>query len=182
MGPQMKAIIYELSKHYANAHGTEKIIVNCALAAAGADAVGGIFPGLAVPATIASCFGAIWVMYGKLCSELGISLKENVLKLLARAALANIAANLGGALLVGVAGMFVPAASVVASAAICFATVYLAGIVFLSMISKMAEKSSDPHMFSDISSEEMEQTVNDIKLSKKDLKEAKGVYNQHKKQ
>ena len=86
---------------------------------------------LSIIATITSCFGAVWVMYGKLCAVLGISLKENVLKILARAALANIAANLGAALIAMFAGMFIPGASVVVSAAVAFIAVYLAGVVFL---------------------------------------------------
>lgn len=64
----------------------EKVIIDFAPVAAGADAVGGIISGLAIPAAIANCFGAVWVMYGKLCNIFGISLKENVLKLLAKAA------------------------------------------------------------------------------------------------
>lgn len=177
---QIKFLVYGLKEYYSNAEDTEKVIINCALVAAGADAVGGIIPGLAIPAVIASCFGAVWVMYGKLCDTLGISLKENVLKLLAKAVIANIAANLGGALAAIFVGMFIPGASIFVSAAVTFITVYLAGIVFLALILKMAEKSSDLHTFSDISEEDMMETVNETKLSKEDLKEAKNVYNQNK--
>ena len=81
----LKALTLKLSEHYSNAEDTEKIVIKCALTATAADAIGGAIPGLAVPATIIGCFGAVWVMYGKLCSTLGISLKKNVLKLLARA-------------------------------------------------------------------------------------------------
>lgn len=173
--------MYGLKEYYSNAEDTEKVIINCALVAAGADAVGGIIPGLAIPATIASCFGAVWVMYGKLCGTLGISLKENVLKLLAKAALANIAANLSGALIAMFAGMFIPGASIFVSAAVAFVTVYLAGIVFLALILKMAKKSSDPYTFSDISEDDMRKTVSGTKLSKEDLKAAKDAYDRNKK-
>lgn len=178
---QIKMIMYGLKDYYSNAEETEKVIINCSLVAAGADAVGGIIPGLAIPATIASCFGAVWVMYGKLCDTLGISLKENVLKLLAKAAIANIAANLGGALIAMFAGMFIPGASIVVSAAVTFVTVYLAGLVFLNLILKMAEKSSDPYTFSDISTDDMKKTVSETKLSKDDLKAAKDAYDHNKK-
>ena len=94
-----KTIMYALKAYYSNAENTEKIILNCALVAASADLVGGAIPGLAIPAVITSCFGAIWVMYGKLCKELGISLKDNTLKILARAAITNIAMNLTGVIL-----------------------------------------------------------------------------------
>lgn len=177
----IKSLMYALKAYYFNAEDTEKVIINCALIAAGADAVGGIIPGLAIPATIASCFGAVWVMYGKLCGTLGISLRENVLKLLAKAALANIAANLGGAFIAMFAGMFIPGASIFVSAAVAFVTVYLAGIVFLALILKMAEKSSDPYTFSDISEDDMKESVSNTKLSKEDLKAAKDAYDHNKK-
>lgn len=119
--------------------------MKCALTATAADAVGGAIPGLAIPATIIGCFGVVWVMYGKRCSTLGISLKENALKLLARAALSNILANLSGAILTLVAGMFIPGGSILASALVSFITVYLAGLIFLRTILSLAEKSSDSY-------------------------------------
>jgi hypothetical protein len=48
----IKEAAYALKDYYPNADETEKVIINCALVAAGADAVGGVLPGLAVPATI----------------------------------------------------------------------------------------------------------------------------------
>ena len=173
---EMVHLVRELKEYYSHAEDTEKVVINCALVAAGADAVGGVIPGLAIPATIASCFGAVWVMYGKLCSTLGISLKENVLKVLARASLANITANLGGALIATFVGMFIPGASIFVAAAVSFITVYLAGIVFLALILKMAKKSSDPFAFSDISETDMKDTVSGTKLSKDDLKKAKAAF------
>ena len=176
----IKEAAYALKSHYPNADETEKIIINCAVVAAGADAVGGVIPGLAIPATIVSCFGAVWVMYGKLCTKLGISLKENVLKLLARAALANIAANLGGAIAALIAGMLIPGASIIASAVVAFLTVYLAGLVFLQFILKLADKSNDPYAFSDISTEEMKNTVKDTKVGMDDLDAARKAFEDNK--
>ena len=166
-----KEITTALKDYYVRANETERIILNSALAAAAADAVGGIIPGLAIPAIIVSCFGAVWAMYASLCS-----LKENVLKLLARAVLANITANLGGLLIAMFAGMFIPGASILASAAVSFIAVYLAGIVFLRLILKMAQKSSDPYTFSDISSSEMKAAARNITVTKEDLNAAKAVY------
>lgn len=171
-----RMILYGLKDYYANAEDTGKVIMTSALAAAAADMVGGSIPALAVPATIVACFGAVWVMYGELCKVLGIQLKANVLKLLARAAIANIAANLGGALIGLVVGMFVPGASVAASAVVTFITVYMAGYVFLQMILKMAEKSSDVHSFSDISEAEMRREVKDARITKEDMAAAKAAF------
>lgn len=172
----IKEITYALRNYYNHADDAERIIMNAALTAAAADAVGGMIPGLAIPATILSCFGAVWVMYGTLCKTLGISLKENVLKLLAKAALANITANLGGALVAMFAGMFIPGASILMSAVVAFVAVYLAGIVFLRLILKMAEKSSDPYTFSDISASEMKAAARGVTLTKEDLKAARTAY------
>lgn len=177
---QIKTLMYGLKDYYRNAEDTEKVIISCALVAAGADAVGGSIPGLAIPAVIISCFGAVWAMYVKLCNTLGISLKEHTLKLLAKAALANIAANLGGSLVALIAGLLIPGASIVVSAVVSFLTVYLAGIVFLALILKMARKSSDPHSFSDISEGEMKKAVSATKLTKEDLDTAKAAYDANK--
>ena len=176
----MEALIDCLKDYYNHANETEQIILKAAMAAAAADAVGGMVPGLAVPATIISCFGAVWAMYGTLCSKLGICLKDNVLKLLAKAVLANITANLGGALVVMFVGMFVPGAAIPMSAIVSFISVYLAGIVFLRLILKLAQKSSDPYTFSDISTNELEKEVRRVKVSKDDLKGAKAVYEKNK--
>lgn len=172
----IKEITAGLKDYYAHADETERIIMNAALTAAAADAVGGIIPGLAIPAVIVSCFGAVWVMYGSLCATLGISLKENVLKLLARAALANITANLGGVLAAMFAGMFIPGASILVSAAVAFIAVYLAGVVFLRLILKMAGESSDPYTFRDVSASEMKAAARSVTLTKEDLKAARTAY------
>ncbi len=172
----IKVLIYGLRDYYNRAGEVERVILNAALTAAAADAVGGMIPGLAIPATILSCFGAVWVMYGTLCSTLGISLKENVLKLLAKAALSNIIANLGSALVAMFASMFIPGASILVSAAVAFIAVYLAGVVFLRLILKMAEKSSDPYTFSDISASEMKAAARSVTLTKEDLKAARAAY------
>ncbi len=176
----LKALTLKLSEHYSNAEDTEKIVIKCALTATAADAIGGAIPGLAVPATIIGCFGAVWVMYGKLCSTLGISLKKNVLKLLARAALSNIVANLSGAILTLVAGMFIPGGSILASALVSFITVYLAGLIFLRTILSLAEKSSDSHTFSDMSDSALKAEVKNTKVSKQDLDAAKKAYEENK--
>lgn len=172
----IKETAYALKEYYAHAEDTEKVILNAALVAAGADAVGGAIPGASIPITIITCTGAVWVMYGALCKTLGISLKKNVLKLLARAALANIVANLGGSIAALLAGMMVPGASVVASAVVAFLTVYLAGMVFLKLVLKLAKQSNNPYDLSGISADDMKRTMKDIPVSGEDLEAARRVY------
>ena len=172
----IKTLAYALASYYPNAKDTEKVIMNAAAVAAGANALGSAIPGLAIPATIISCFGTVWVMYGTLCEKLGIELKENILKLLARAVLANLAANLGGTIAAMLAGMLVPGASMLMSAVITFLTVYLAGFIFLQLVLNLAQRSRDPHSFSDISASEMKREVKNVKVSAEDLAAAKQAF------
>lgn len=179
-GQSLKMVLYALKEHYSNADNVERIIIECALTAAAAAGIGGMIPGLSVPALIIGCFGAVWVMYGRICKELGISLKKNVLKLLARAALSNIAANLGGALLVSLAGLLIPGASVAVSAVATFICVYIAGLLFVQLLGKLAAKSADPVSFSDISASEMGEIVKEAKVDMADLEAAKEAYTTNK--
>lgn len=172
MTTYMKDAAYLLKAYYANAEDAEKIILSCALTAAGADAVGGLIPGLAVPMIVVSCLGAVWAMYGSICAKLNISIKGNVLKILARAALANIVANLGGFLAAYLVATFIPGAGVAASALLTFATVYLAGYIFLQTLLKLAKKSRDPHTFGDIDEHDMKDTIKSVKVDQNVAKEA----------
>ena len=176
----MKMALYGLRQHYNEADKTERIIIDSALVAAGACAVSSIIPAVAIPALIIECFGTVWVMYAKICNTLGIKIKENVLRLLARAALSNITANVGGVLITYFVGMLVPGASILAGAAVSFATVYLAGIIFLELLGKLADKSADPVSFSDISTAEMTRTVKNATVDKADFEAANGLYEANK--
>ena len=49
---QMKIIVDGLRRYYDHAEEAEQMIINYALLAGGANAVGGMVPGLAIPATI----------------------------------------------------------------------------------------------------------------------------------
>ena len=180
MSSPIKELAYALKTYYPNAERTEQIIINCALTAAGANVVGGLVPGLAVATTIVACFGAVWTMYVKLCRTLEISLTENALKLIAKAAIANIAANLGSVIAASFIGLFIPGASILASAAVGFITVYLAGIIFLQLILKLAAKSSDRHSFSDITISDMEREASNVTVTKEDMLKAKAAYKANK--
>lgn len=169
----MKEVIYGLREHYKNADKAERVIIENAAVAAGANVIGSWIPVLAIPAAITACIGAVWVLYGRLCSTLGISLKGNLMKLLARAAVANIGANLTGALIAILIPMFIPGASAAASAVLGFCVVYIAGQIFLNFVLKMAKKSSNPYSFDDISEREMQDTVRNNSVSTDDLKQAR---------
>ncbi len=171
--PSMDVLIKSLSRKYANAYEVKKIILSCAAVAAGADAIGGVIPVISIPATIISCSGAVLVMYKKICDKLGIVIKEKVLKILSRAALVNITVHLGGSIAGLIAGMLIPGTSVIVAVVVSYLAVYLSGIVFLNMICKLAEKSSDPYSFSDVSEKEMKNTVRNSKVNQNNLEEAR---------
>ena len=173
---KLKEAVSALQKYYKNAEKAEKIVTDCALIAAAANTVGCIIPVVSVPALIVGCFGAVWVMYAKVCKELGINLKENVLKLMARAALSNIAANLGSVMLASFFGMLFPGTSAIFAAVVTYSTVYLAGIIFLLTLRKLAEQSNDLISFSDISEDKITEPVKVARITKEDLNAAKAAY------
>ena len=175
----LRLLIIALAMYYNNAEKVEKIIINAAMVAAGSDAVASAIPGLSIPATIIGCLAAVWIMYGSICKELGIKLSEGTLKLIGKAALANIAGNLAGMLaemLALVILSFIPGASVIASAVVTFISVYIAGKIFLALILKMAEKSKDKVSFSDIPDSEMKNFARTAAVSKEDVAEAKAAH------
>ena len=172
----LKTVVRGLKGHYSQAEDTEKIIITAASVAAGASAVGGVIPVLAIPGMIVSCFGAVWVMYAKICTCLGLNLKEGLLKILARAALANIVANLAGAFAAEIVFAFVPGASVIAGAALTFCTVYLAGLIFLKTILSLAKKGKSGAALNHLSDSEFENILKEQKVDKSNLKDAKNAY------
>ena len=172
----MEETLNGLSKYYPKAEDAEVVVIECALTAAAATAIGSIVPGLALPATIISCYGAVWMMYARLCSLLEIKLEKRVLKLLARAALSNIAANLGGTVMVIGAGLFFPGTSVVTSAVISYSTIFLAGLVFLRLLLRMAVQSNDPSTLCDISDKELQEEMWAEKPDEADLNAARASH------
>ena len=166
------ALTHGLAHHYEHAEDTTKIIIGAALVAAGSDAVASLVPILSLPATIIGCLAAVWIMYSKICKKLGIRLSEHTLKLIGKAALANIAGNLIGLIL----ALLLPGGSVIASAAVTFVSVFIAGKIFLALILKMAEKSKDKVSFSDIPDSEMKNFARSAEVSREDIDEAKGSH------
>ena len=163
----------ELMNYYTSAEEAKKIILNCSLVAAGACAVGSTIPVLAIPAIIVGCFGAVWVMYGKICNKLGISIRENALKLLARAALTNISTNLISVFAIELLSTFIPGIGTVTGSLVSFATVYLAGVMFMELILGMAKKNIS---FDNVNENELKRAMKNIEVSADDVKDVKNVY------
>lgn len=135
-------------------------------------------------ADIAALTVNVWHMYIKINKILGISLKDNVLKSIASAALANLSGNLIAS---GLAGMlkFIPggaiAAGVVVAAtnyAICFSSAW----IYLEILTTVAKKNNGNLNLDDIPEKEIKRMVKNKKGEQQGIaKEAKTNYaNEHK--
>lgn len=133
----LKELLVELKRYYKDADKIEKIIVNCALTAAAADAVGYLVPGVALFTLIISCLGAVWAMYIQISRELGVRFGDGMLKALASAVLTNIAMNLGGGFVLGLVSSIVPGLGLVTNTMITFAVIYLSGVMYVNLLVKM---------------------------------------------
>lgn len=176
MSMYLREITSGLKVYYSNASEAEKIIVDCAMVAAGAAAVGGVIPILELPAMVISCVGAVWAMYIKVCKALKIKISDNLLKVLASAALSNIATNLIGAFAIELVTCFIPGLGMAAGAVTTFACVYLAGILFMNMLLSFAKKGVGPNDFSSLSEEDLKNTIKSQALDKNDVKQAKNIF------
>lgn len=175
----LKLILRSLNEYYKNAEEAEKIIITCALTAAGASAVGGIIPILAIPSLIISCVGAVWAMYIQLCKCLEIPIRDNILKVLASAALSNIATNLISVFAIEIITTFIPGVGSVANAAVTFACIYLAGLMFMKMILLFAKQGKVGKDFVTISEDDLKSTISKQTPSKEEAKQASTVFKGH---
>lgn len=174
----MNEILRCLKVYYKGAESAEKVILNCALTAAAASAVGCFVPVLSLPSMIISCFGAVWMMYAQLCDCLGIPFKTNILKVLASAALSNIATNLIGVFVVELLVAFIPGVGSVAGAAVTFACVYLAGMMFMKMLLAFAKNGKTGSDLDSMTSREAQSYMKKCEVSKEDVKDAKAAFDQ----
>lgn len=172
----LNCLVSYLKCYYKGADKVEKIIVNCALAAAGATAVGGCFPVLALPAMIVSCVGAVWTMYIQICKCLHIPIGENILKVLASAALSNIATNLIGVFAVEIITAVIPGIGSAAGAAATFACIYLAGMMFMEMLLAFAKKGTVGSDLGNVSEADLKSTLKQQTPTKEDVKSAKNSF------
>ena len=150
--------------------------MDCALTAAAAAAVGGIIPVLAIPAAIVSCVGAVWAMYIQLCKCLEIPIGDNLLKVLASAALSNIAVNLASVFIAELVGTLIPGVGIAANAIITFACIYLAGLMFMQMLLAFARKGKVGSDLGGISKAELKDEIRSQTPTAEDVKFVKKAY------
>ena len=125
------------------AEKAQTTIQACAITAAASGVGASIFPGMGGLVMTAVAVGAVWVMYAKINKDLGISIKDNVLKSLASAVLSNILANAGALLLAFVAAAiigFIPGLNFLvapAQAMIAYLAVFAAAIIYINLLRKL---------------------------------------------
>lgn len=162
-----------LEQYYKGADDAVKIIMDCAMVAAGATAVGGLFPVLALPAMIVSCVGAVWTMYIKLCKCLDVPIGKNILKVLASAALSNIATNLISVFAVELITIAIPGIGSLAGAAATFGCIYLAGVMFMAMLLSFAKKGTVGSDMGNVSAKKLKDELKNHTPSEDDVKDAR---------
>ena len=97
----------------------------------------GILPGAGSVAAAGLAVAAIWRMYIKICQIIGVPFGKNKLKAISSAALTNIATQMAGVYAIQLASSLIPGAGIVTSGVVNFATTYIAGLVFLMVLTRL---------------------------------------------
>ena len=130
-----------------NAEEIEQIIIGHSVGAAAAAVASGWIPGAGGVVATGIALGFTVSMYYRICSHSNIKVSKNILKAIASVAVAEIAAYLGVIIAAELALTFIPglgsiSASVLAGI-INFAMVYIAGILFLKMMTSVFKAGKD---------------------------------------
>lgn len=148
-------------------------VINHAAAAGIAAMAPGVIPGVGLGLAAAITTGAVWSMYIKMSKMIGTSITEKTLKVIASAAISNIAMNAA----VFLALTLIPGVGAIATGVINFAAVYAAGLIFLTTLTRLFKvKRTD---IEDMSDEEWKASVKAAVGSinmKSILKEAKDIF------
>ena len=161
-------------------------INGCAIAAAIAGVGSGWLPGAGALVATGVWVAAIWGMYIKVNHDLGINIKDNVLKSIASAFLTNIIASAGSLIIayaIGFVISFIPGLGTVGAVAIDgflgYVTVYASGLLYIRFLTKVLKAKGNLD-FSEIDVKTIaketvkESNIKDIiKEGKSSFKEAK---------
>lgn len=162
-------------------------IMGCAIIAAVAGVGSGWLPGAGALVATAAWVAAIWGMYVKINKDLGISIKDNILKSLASAILTNILASAGSLILMLIGGFllsFIPglgsAGAIAIDGFIGYITVFASGVLYIKLLTKLFKAGKGFN----IAESEVKGAVNDIVKDSnisEILKEGKKAYKEDKK-
>lgn len=138
-----------------------KEIADCVIQHAAAGGVAAMAAG-AIPAagtaiSLAIAMGAVWGMYIRICKMIHVELRKEMLKVLASAAISNIAINLGSVIAAELAISLIPGAGIVGAGIIAFAIVYIGGILFLQILTGLFKANFSD--WNDLSEEELKEAA-----------------------
>lgn len=157
--------------------GVKKALITNSMGAAASSLAAGFLPGVGALAATAASVGFIWRMYIQINEALHISISKNKLKSLASALLSNLVTGLGGAAAIEVSaaalslvpGIGIFSASVLLSA-VNYALVYVAGLVYIRMLTNLFHANAD---ISAMSEDQIKVTASNIfEQNKKEFKNA----------
>lgn len=148
-------------------------IMSCAVIAAVAGVGSGWLPGAGALVATGAWVAAIWGMYVKINKDLGITIKDNVLKSLASALLTNLIASVGGIILMLVGSILLSlipglgtAGAIAIDGFIGYITVFASGVLYIKLLTKLFKAG---HGFN-ISENNVNKMAKDI-ISESDVKE-----------
>lgn len=163
-------------------------IMGCAVIAAVAGVGSGWLPGAGALVATGAWVAAIWGMYVKINKDLGITIKDNVLKSLASALLTNLIASVGGIILMLVGSTLLSlipglgtAGAIAIDGAIGYVTVFASGVLYIKLLTKLFKagngfnlsENNVERMAKDIITEsDVEKIIKEGKKSFKDDKKA----------
>lgn len=172
--------------------GSEKIkkagdtIMSCAVVAAIAGVGSGWLPGAGALVATAAWVATIWGMYVKINKDLGISIKDNVLKSLASAILTNILAGAGSLVLMLVGSFllsfipFVQVAAIAIDGIIGYITVFASGVLYIRLLTKLFKAGNNLN-FSEGDAKKFAKDIVEESNISEILEEGKKAFNDDKK-
>lgn len=162
-------------------------IKGCAIIAAVAGVGSGWLPGAGAFVATAAWVAAIWGMYVKINKDLGISIKDNILKSLASAILTNILASAGSLILMLSASFllsFIPglgsAGAIVIDGFIGYITVFASGVLYIKVLTKLFKAGKGFNIAESEVNDVADDVIKDSDISEI-LKEGKEAYKEDKK-
>lgn len=163
--------------HEVKVSDLENIVTTHAASAAVAAMASGWLPGVGSTVATAACLGFVVAMYVRLAASMGITMSKGLIRAVASAVVADIAAYLLTVLGVAAAVSFIPfvgnLSSSVLTAIANFACVYIAALIFVEMLNALMARGVDLNTVS-------EGTLKDAAKAATASTDMKAVYNEAK--
>ena len=161
-----------------NAEEVASIVENHAVATALSATAAGVVPGAGGTIALGIACASTITMYGRLAKAMGVRLNNGLIRAVASAVVADLAATVTATIVVAAAISFIPGVGSMASATLTgfsnFGFVYLAGIIFIKLVAALGVSKVETMTQEDITAEAKNiQNSMNIKAA---MKEARQVY------